>query len=477
MDAANRAGVPCSCHRIVHHVQHPAPCPVVHHLADAGHNGVHHGHNSHRAPSGDPVHQDLHRQPARLVGSPSPTSARHLQRHIGEARAAGDGAGKDHGPIGSSFTNYWAQQATWNGYNKLASIVACSSYARSEDLVHCGDGTFSCQDRLFCPRCCHNKLARRVDDEFGNSFGADSEVHYIVLSLSRDPDETNRLKVTDIGEDELHVLKHRVVSAQHGTVDGALDYGVGFDGFNELLQCRLLWYFMAEAIQEFTGGQRGSLFNGAFGGPELAVQFSPLRALPHANYLCWSPGFSIDGARELRRFIRTKMRDCRLIESGLYPSVACYRLRTADDLRRVVNYIFKPIDLAAAYVRAAELVDYVPGDMACLNLEVNKFLKNAGDVFWNVRRVARYGRCHASHHDYIGSVSAYRLAQREAAAERRAGGGDRAHRAGSDLDPVARWELHFDEQFERPVWPRASRYQLWRQLNHEQVSPAPWPNT
>ena len=380
-------------------------------------------------------------------------------------------------PIGSSFTNYWAQQATWNGYNKLASIVACSSYARSEDLVHCGDGTFSCQDRLFCPRCCHNKLARRVDDEFGNSFGADSEVHYIVLSLSRDPDETNRLKVTDIGEDELHVLKHRVVSAQHGTVDGALDYGVGFDGFNELLQCRLLWYFMAEAIQEFTGGQRGSLFNGAFGGPELAVQFSPLRALPHANYLCWSPGFSIDGARELRRFIRTKMRDCRLIESGLYPSVACYRLRTADDLRRVVNYIFKPIDLAAAYVRAAELVDYVPGDMACLNLEVNKFLKNAGDVFWNVRRVARYGRCHASHHDYIGSVSAYRLAQREAAAERRAGGGDRAHRAGSDLDPVARWELHFDEQFERPVWPRASRYQLWRQLNHEQVSPAPWPNT
>jgi hypothetical protein len=384
------------------------------------------------------------------------------------------------GQVGSSFTNYWGNQAAWHRYDALASVIGCSSYTRSEDFVHCGDGTFACQDRLLCPKCCYNRLARRVLEEFGNAFTADSEVHYIVTSLSHDPDETNRLKVTDIGEDELHVLKHRVVSAQHGTVDGELDYGVGFGGYDELLQCRLLWYFMAEAIQEFTGGQRGSLFNGAFGGPELAVQFSPLRALPHANYLCWSPGFSIDGARELRRFIRTKMRDCRLIEPGLYPSVACYRLRTADDLRRVVNYIFKPIDLASAYVRAAELVDYVPVDMACLNLEVNKFLKNAQDVFWNLRRVARYGRCHASHHDYIGEVSAYRLAQREAAAERRAGGGahDRTSRAGSDLDPVARWELHYNEQFERPTWPtrpRASRYQLWRQLNHEQVSPAPYP--
>jgi hypothetical protein len=376
-------------------------------------------------------------------------------------------------PVGSSFSNYWAKQAAWNGYNKLASVIACSSYARREDFVHCGDGTFSCQDRLLCPRCCYNRMARRVGEEFGNAFNAETEVHYLVMSLSRDPDETHRLKVTDIGEDELHALRHRVVSAQHGTVDGALDYGVGFDGFNELLQCRLLWYFMAEAIQEFTGDRRASLFNGAFGGPELAAQFSPLRALPHANFICWSPGCSMDGVRELRAFVRRKMRDCRNIESGLYPSVACYRLRTADDLRRVVNYIFKPIDLAAAYTRAAELVDYVPAAMMGLNQDVNVFLKNAPDVFWNLRRVARYGRCHASHHDYIGSVSAYRLAQRAAAAGRRAGGGDRAHRAGSDLDPVARWELHFDEQQERPSWPRASRYQLWRQLNHEQVSPAP----
>jgi hypothetical protein len=372
-------------------------------------------------------------------------------------------------PIGSSFTNYWAQQATWNGYNKLASIVACSSYARSEDLVHCGDGTFSCQDRLFCPRCCHNKLARRVDDEFGNSFGADSEVHYIVLSLSRDPDETHRLKVTDIGEDEFHELKHRAVSAQHG-LDGALEYGVGFGGYDDLLQCRLLWSFMVEAIQTFTGGQRGSLFSGVVGGPELAVQFEPLRVLPHTNYLCWSPGFSVDGARSLRAFVRRKMRDCRQIEAGLYPSVACYRLRTAEDLGRVIRYIFKPIDLAAAYTRAAELVDYVPTGMERLNQDVNKFLKNAQDVFWNVRRVSRHGRCHAQHHDYIGEVSAYRLAQREAAAGRRAGGG---RRAGSDLHPVARWELHFDEQQERPQWPRESRYQLWRQLRREQVSPAP----
>ena len=380
---------------------------------------------------------------------------------------------KINAPVGSSFNSYWAQQAAWNGYNKLASVIACSTYDRREDFVHCGDGTFSCQDRLFCPRCCHNRLARRVEDEFGNAFPADSEVYYVVISLSRDPDETHRLKFMDIGADELHELKHRVISAQPST-DSECGYGVGFGEYDDLLRCRLLWSFMAEAMQKFTGNKHGSLFSGVVGGPELAVQFEPMRVLPHANFLCWSPGFSVDAARSLRAFVRRKMRDCRLIESGLYPSVACYRLRSAEDLGRVIRYIFKPIDLAAAYTRGAELVDYVPSEMERLNQDVNLFLRNAQDVFWSLRRVGRYGRCSASHHSYIGEVSAYRHAQREIAAERRAGG--RAKHAGLDLDPIARWELHFDDQFERPQWPRESRYQRWRQLNPELLSPPPWPN-
>ena len=373
-------------------------------------------------------------------------------------------------PVGSSFTNYWVRQAAWHRYDSLASVVACSTYSRSEDLIHCGDGRFSCQDRLLCPRCCYNFMVRRVGEELGGSFTADTGVYYIVMSLSRDPDETHRLQVNDIGEDVFHGLKHRAGEQPHIIVPGgACEYGVGFDGYDDLLQCRILWHFFMEAIREFTGNRRGRLFSGVAGGPELAVQLDQLRVLPHANYICWSSGISIDGLRELRRYVRTKMLDCRKIESGLYPSVACYRLRTADDLRRVINYIFKPIDLASAYGRAADLAGYVPAAMREINREVNLFLKNALDVFWGLRRVARYGRCHASHQDYIGEVSVYRLAQRESAAERRADGGRGKHR-GSKIHPVDRWQMHYEDQFERPIWPRQSRFER-RKAQFDQSQP------
>ena len=369
-------------------------------------------------------------------------------------------------PVGSSFSNCWRKQAAWSGYDRAASIIACSDYANRDDFVHCGYSTFSCQDRLLCPRCCFNNLARRVQEEFGNSFAADREVFYIVLSLSRDPDETHRLKFKDIGDDEFHGLKHRGASAPFTGVVNAGAYGVEFAVGDDLLQCRLLWKFMTEAIREFTGNKRGSLFSGVVGGPELAVQFQPLRVLPHANYLCWSPGFSVDGARALRKFLRTKMLNCRLLETGLYPSVACYRLRAADDLRRVVNYIFKPIDLASAYTRAAELVNYAPADLGCLNRDVNSFLKNVPDVFWKLNRVSRYGRCSASHRSYIGEVSAYRQAEREAAAERRAN--SVTPRSTSKLHPITRWQLHHLEMVDHPPGPRMSRFQQWR-FRNEQV--------
>jgi hypothetical protein len=368
-------------------------------------------------------------------------------------------------PVGSSFSNYWRKQAVWIGYDRAASVIACSDYLRRDDFIRCGYSTFSCQDRL-CPRCCFNKLARRVLDEFGNSFGADGAVYYIVLSLSRDRDDKHRLKFKDIGDDEFHGLKHRGASAPFTGVVNAGAYGVEFAAFEDMLQCRLLWQFMTEAIREFTGNKRGSLFSGVVGGPELAVQFQPLRVLPHANYLCWSPVFSVAGARELRSFIRTKMLNCRQLETGLYPSVACYRLRAADDLRRVVNYIFKPIDLASAYTRAAELVNYAPADLECLNRDVNSFLKNILDVYWKLNRVSRYGRCSASHRSYIGEVSAYRQAEREAAAERRAAGG-RVKRAGSNRDSITRWELYYMDKTEHPSWPHPSRFQWWRSWNEQ----------
>ena len=73
-------------------------------------------------------------------------------------------------PVGSSFSKFWRKAAAWHRYDALASIVACSTYSRSLDFIHCGDGRFSCQDRMLCPRCCYNFMARRVDEELGGSF-------------------------------------------------------------------------------------------------------------------------------------------------------------------------------------------------------------------------------------------------------------------------------------------------------------------
>jgi len=150
--------------------------------------------------------------------------------------------------------------------------------------------------------------------------------------------------------------------------------------------------------------------------------------------------------------------------------VACYRLRTADDLLRVISYIFKPIDLASAYTRAAELAGYAPAVMEGINSEVNVFLTNALDIFWQLRRVARFGRCHSSHHDYLGQDSAYRLAQREAAAARRAAG--LVKHSGSDIHPVARWQMHHLDVHERTQWPRQSRFERWKS-QFDQSTPLP----
>ena len=362
---------------------------------------------------------------------------------------------------GSSFTDYWAKQSCWNNYDSLASIITRSSYARQEDFIRCGYSSFKCHDRLLCPLCCHNLLARPVLEEFGDAFGGDNDVFYIVISLSPNPDETNRLIVKDVSDDEFQNLKVRGTNEAFG----GQDYGVEFHTGDDLRDCRILWSFFKDAVREFTGSKSGCWFSGAVGGPELAVRFQPLRVLPHANYLVWSPGFSADGARELRRFVRKKMLNCRPLQTKLFPSVACYRLRTADDLRRVVKYIFKPIDLAAAYISAAERSNHTPAGLAHLNLETNEFLKNVLDVSWCLRRVSRYGRCNANHRDYFGHVTEYRRALRERDAERRADGGRAPVTGANDSTDIDRWERHYFEQLDHPSLPRHSRFSYWKSRN------------
>ena len=373
---------------------------------------------------------------------------------------------------GSSFDGYWAKQAAWQDYGSLASIIACSGYAKAEDNIHCGYSSYSCHDRLFCPRCCYNRMSRQVNEEFGDAFDADNEVYYIVFSLSSNPDETQRFIFKDVGNDEFHNLKHL------GTTDGVTshDYGLPFQEGCELGVCRILWNLYAEAIREFSGNKPGKLFSGVVGGPELALRLGPLRVLPHANYICWSPGLAADGVRKLRTFIRDKMRNCRRLKTKLFPSVACYRLRTSEDLRRVIGYIFKPIDLAAAYVSAAERVNKMAVELERLNIETNIFFKNVLEVFWHLPRVARYGRCSANHRDYFGHVSAYRLAIRERDAARRASPSSRKPRRKSKAQDSEWWWRRVLGQFEPPSRPCGSRFSYWKHMN-ERPPPRPGART
>lgn len=376
-------------------------------------------------------------------------------------------------PPGTSFSNCWPYRATFHAYDSLASIIACSTYAKQEDFIRCGYGSFRCHDTLLCPLCCYSRLARTLLDEFGDAFVADRELFYIVASVSADPDETHRLIFRDYTGVDVQKVK------TGGLAQPCIpeNYGVLFTKADDLLQCRLIWDFIAEMIREFTGKGAGPCLSGVVAGPELAVRFQPLRVLPHANFLSWSSGFTVDDARRLRQYLRHKMRDCRRLKPGLYPAIACYRLVAADHLRAVTSYMCKPIDLAAAYGAAAERVEYEPTHMIALNAQTNAFLYRLPLVFHRLPRIVRYGACHSSSRSYFGYVTEWRQQQRERDAGRR--------RDRQDVyDPfdqpgyspyrssLGKWEVHTAHHLERKVLPYRSRYPFWK-LKFETPPPVP----
>ncbi len=379
--------------------------------------------------------------------------------------------------VGSSYSDCWAKLKHWQQYDKTASIIACSNYAKREDFIRCGDSTFKCRDRLLCPRCCYRRSALPLLREFGDAFSADQQVWFIVISLSRDPVESHRLIYRDVAADELHEIRSRslIQSCSRG------DFGVEFDTFDDIKQCRLVWDFTTNAVREFTGDRRGDFFSGAVGGPELAVQFQPLRVLPHANYLVWSPDFSIEAAYKFRKYIRTRMRDCRPLQGGIYPSLACYRLPTADDLRHVVKYMVKPIALATAYTIAAELAKCEPAKMIDLNRQVNDFLSNLLFVFHRLNRVSRHVRCLFSNPGYIGRDTPWRSEQRRRDAERRLLQRDNGKIPGrsdfkrrhSKKSSVEKWEARIRPLMGRQAPPRHSQHYYWRRWNDPPPPPPP----
>ncbi len=367
---------------------------------------------------------------------------------------------------GTAYGSYWAKQAAWNGYDSLAGILALSSYGKREDFVRCGYSRFLCNDRLACPRCCHRLLRGPLLDEFSNAFTAASEVFFIVVSLSVDPDETHRLIFRDIDESDLHQIRGR------GVVQPCIPehYGTDFITADDLLRCRLLWGFFIEAIRELTGSKPGQPFIGVVGGPELAVRLHPLRVLPHANFIVWSAGFCIEDARKLRKSIRDKMCNSRRIHDGLYPALACYRLAGAEDLGRVLGYMCKPIDLAGDYINAAERVSFETSAMEALNTETNLFLKHLPLVFARLPRIGRYGQCSASHRSYFGHVTEWRKAKRQRDAERRKAGcwgqSEPRWRDPATWQPgrsaLENWQAFVTQELTRPKQARHSRFHYWR---------------
>jgi hypothetical protein len=250
-------------------------------------------------------------------------------------------------------------------------------------------------------------------------------------------------------------------------------FGLPFEFNDDLRDCRILWNFFMEAIRAYTGDKHGCLFNAAVGGPELAVRLNPLRVLPHANYIAWSPGFSIDHARQLRRYVRQKMRDCRPLQTKLFPCIACYRIRSSDDLRRIANYIFKPIDIATAYKNGVTSTNQTPQELSALNSQVKLFLKSVVDVFSNFSRIRRYGRCNANHSQYFGQISPRRLAQRQRMASRKTfEHNERKRSRKSKMHDVERWELHQLDQLNHPSLMGKPKFYYWL-ANNERVPPRP----
>lgn len=309
---------------------------------------------------------------------------------------------------------YWKRQKAFVSYDETASIIAMSGYEGRRNFCRCGFHSFRCGDRVLCLRCCYKLLAESALAEFGAAFDACEEVYYIVLSLSGEADERKRIIFKDLTKSEMQQIKARGCFEQ-GKI---INYGIPFSAPEDVLDARIYWDIFARAIREFTG--RRKPLAGAFGGPELSVRFTPLGALPHANYVAFSDGLTSDDVRALRRTIRRQLRGCRGITHRMYPKVSVYRLLSKGDLREVIDYIFKPIGIAIPYALSAHKLNYQPGWMCSLNDDVNTFLDNVVFAFDGLDRMNRYGVCSPSaRKNYIGVVTEDRLERRKVDAQRR----------------------------------------------------------
>ncbi len=316
----------------------------------------------------------------------------------------------------SGTPGYWNNQTAWDNYAARASIIALSNYEHRVAFCLCGlprrDGSAStCNDVDICPRCDHRLRRQPMLDEYEDCFTSDQESLFITLSLTSDQQESMRIVYKDLTKSEMEQI------TAHGLCDPYLHRGLGISEPLDYLQHQVYWELYGKVMGAAVNKRHH--LSGAFGSAELAVRFLPLGAIPHAHCIAFSSGFCSDFARDLRRALKKLIRQTRRITDKLHPSVAVYRIRTAEDYRRVIGYIFKPIKIEQAYEFAALKMDYKPEVMAVLNNQVNICFEGVESVFYGVRRVYRYGICQPNKKGYCGHVTPERMAEREAERERR----------------------------------------------------------
>jgi hypothetical protein len=113
------------------------------------------------------------------------------------------------------------------------------------------------------------------------------------------------------------------------------------------------------------------------------------------------------------------IRNSRQLRDKLYPSVAVYRIRSEEDYRAVIRYMFKPIPIELPYEYAASSLGYETTQMRRLNQDVNLFLEGLRFVWHEIPRIERHGICSASSSVYAGTVTPERKEKRQAAREYR----------------------------------------------------------
>lgn len=313
---------------------------------------------------------------------------------------------------------YWNNKAKWDDYDMLATLFVTSTEERCDRAAFalCGfprhDGMrSSCNDVLFCPRCCFHRRTGPMLAEFG-SLPNDLEASLFTFTPVHESDHQARLVYKNFEQAEWQQI------AKRGLAQPFQHYGIPFERSGYFVDdCVFYAEIFRRVIDEAV--DEGYIL-GAIGEFELAVRFLPLGVLPHLHLIVFSRGLCKEHVQEIRRRLKQAIRKSRKLEYKLQPDVSVLRLRESKDYRAALGYCFKRLKIEKAYAHAAHCLDYDKEKMELLNRDFDWVFDNIRLVYLELGNpVYRYGICHPLHSDYCFVVTDERIEKREAEAERR----------------------------------------------------------